>query len=626
MVERAAQSFDALYGKPIPSTRRGSIFNAHSYPTKINPATIVACIMAHTEPGDLVFDGFAGSGTTGLAATLCGAPDAELRETVENLLGSVNWAHRDAVLYDISELAAFISGTLLDPPDPDDFAEAAEEVLLTLNRRWGWMYEAAEESILPGTIRHTLWTDHPICPHCGAASTFWDLAVTVSPPKLESEVRCPSCRDQFDVGTATRLTEEYWDDLLGQTCVRRIRTPILVYGRSGKSLWKRPVTDEDLTLLDRIHRTSVSPSVPLVPMLAEGDGRWGELYRSGYHTGITHLHHFYTRRNLIAVAAAWEATEAYPERIRDALRFWISSYNAAHSTLMTRVVCKKDAKDFVVTSAQPATLYISSLPVEKNVFAGLRTKLKPITEAFGLMWRQNNTVTVHCASSLKVDLPDSSVDYIFTDPPFGNNIQYSEVNFISEAWLGKRTDASEEAIVSPHQEKTVEDYESLLAGALAEAYRILKPGHFITVAFHSTSPAVWEAFRSAWELAGFELMRISLLDKTQGSFKQVTTNGAVKGDALILLRKPAEGNANRSTSGRTLSEDEVRDPWDVVSERLAQLGDTMDNSEERTRQRLYSYLIAYYLQRRQSVPLGAGRFFAGLERRFVRDGDRYYIE
>jgi DNA methylase len=64
VVEQSAQSFDDLYGKPIPSTRRGSIFNAHSYPTKINPATIVACIMAHTGPDDLVFDGFAGSGAT----------------------------------------------------------------------------------------------------------------------------------------------------------------------------------------------------------------------------------------------------------------------------------------------------------------------------------------------------------------------------------------------------------------------------------------------------------------------------------------------------------------------------------------------------------------------------------
>lgn len=625
MIEQTIHSknFDALYGQPIPSTRRGSIFNAHSYPTKINPATIVACIMAHTQPGDLVFDGFAGSGATGLAATLCGDPDLELRESVEKLLGTVDWSPREGVLYDIGELAAFISGTLLDPPDPVAFANAAEEVLSILNDEWGWMYEALNDEGLPSSIRHTLWTDHPICPRCRTASSFWDLAVSVSPPKMASKVRCPQCDYEFGVASAERLIEEYWDDLLGQVSSRRVRTPVFVYGRSGKALWKRPSTDEDLERLARVDTTPVPPSVPIVPMLTVGEQkRWGELYRSGYHSGITHLHHFYTRRNLIAVSAAWQITERYPEDIREALRFWISSYNAPHSTLMTRVVCKKKAKDFVVTSAQPATLYISSLPVEKNVFAGLRSKLRPITEAFGLMRGQSNTVSVECASSLQVDLPDSSVDYIFTDPPFGNNIQYSEVSFISEAWLGKRTDALEEVIVSPYQGKSVGDYQSLLAGALAEAFRILKPEHFATVAFHSTSPAVWEALRSAWELAGFQLVRISILDKTQGSFKQVTTKGAVKGDALILLRKPLHSETDRKASPGMLSGKETNAPWEVISDRLAHLDEV---SDDRTRQRLYSYLVAYYLERGQQVPIGAKRLFAGLEKRFLCEKERYYL-
>ncbi len=623
-----AHLLNRLYDHPLPSTRSGVIFNTHNYPTKINTSAVVACIMAHTKPGDLVFDGFAGSGVTALAATLCGKPDSDLKKSVEKILGSVTWESRDCALYDVSELATFISDTVLNPPDVDEFSKAAQEILDLLDAEWGWIYSTKDAEGSIGAIRHTLWTDHPICPQCGEPSTFWRLAVNLSPPSMNSLAQCEQCSHEFDVASAPRLTENYFDDLLGQRLERRVRTPVFIYGRTGKSLWKRTITVEDLKLTERINKTPIPQSVPVVRMLEGKDGRWGELYRSGYHFGISHLHHFYTRRNLIAIAAAWQAAEAYSESIRNALRFWISSYNAMHSTLMTRVACKKDGKDFVLTGAQPATLYISSLPVEKNVFAGLRTKLKPITEAFRALQNRSNKVLVNCASSLRVTLPDASVDYIFTDPPFGNNIQYSEVNFISEAWLGKATDSTEEAIVSSYQGKTIQEYEALLAGAFAEAYRILKPGRFMTVAFHSTTPSVWNALRNAWELTGFKLIRISLLDKTQSSFKQTTTRGAVKGDPLILLQKPEGAPIARGIKKAAKSSQEggvfIRDPWDLITERLALLNG--NGTKERTRQRLYSYFISYYLAQRHAIPLDANSFFAGLDKRFRRRGERYYLK
>lgn len=614
---------EMLYSQPISSTRIGSIFNAHSYPTKINTAAVVACIMAHTQPGDTVFDGFSGSGTTGLAAAFCEDSGPELRESVESLLGQVKWGTRNCVLYDVSELATFISRVLLDPPDPKQFSETAETVLKHLNSEWGWIYETQNETRVPGTIRYTLWSDHPICPYCGEPSTFWELGASVSPPTIASVGGCPNCQREFDLAPAKRLVEDYWDDLLEQDHRRRVRTPVYVYGRNKTILWKRSVQAEDLALLERINSTPVPKGVPIVPMLgAEGD-RW-ELYRSGYHTGITHLHHFYTRRNLIALAAAWQVTEAYDGKLRDALRLWISSYNATHSTLMTRVVRKKKAKDLILTGAQPGALYISSLPVEKNVFAGLQVKLKPITKAFYIMQNRNHNVSVLCAPSSQVSLSDNSVDYIFTDPPFGDNIQYSEVNFISEAWLGQTTRIKDEAIISKHQGKSVDEYQVLLTESFKEAYRILKPGRYMTVAFHSTKAEVWGALQNAYQLAGFELVRTSILDKKQTSFKQTTTKGAVKGDPLILLRKPSQADP---TDSLCQSQPRVvREPWEVIIERLSELDEHAEISDERTKQRLYSYLITYYLEQGQPVVLDARTFFAELDQRFQRRGDQYYLK
>src|SRR3546814_3350233 len=66
-----------------------------------------------------------------------------------------------------------------------------------------------------------------------------------------------------------------------------------VYGSTGKKRWSRRATAADLTLIKKIEAEPIPSCVPqaLIP--------WGDLYRKGYHQGITHVHHFYTRRNLI---------------------------------------------------------------------------------------------------------------------------------------------------------------------------------------------------------------------------------------------------------------------------------------------------------------------------------------
>src|SRR5206468_1037515 len=177
-------------------------------------------------------------------------------------------------------------------------------------------------------------------------------------------------------------------------------------------------------------------------------------------------------------------------------------YNSSHSTLMSRVVAKQKQADLVLTSAQPGVLYISGLPVEKNVFHGLRRKMRTIQGAFATLHGLKGEVEVRQGSCIRTNLPDHSVDYIFTDPPFGGNIPYSEVNFISEAWLGRTSRTRDEAVISSVQSKSVGTYESLLKKAFQEMRRILKPDGRATVVFHSTQADVWGALTRAYAAAG----------------------------------------------------------------------------------------------------------------------------
>src|SRR5690606_21685983 len=112
---------------------------------------------------------------------------------------------------------------------------------------------------------------------------------------------------------------------------------------------------------------------------------WGDLYRSGYHRGISHLHHFYTARNFLAVATLWDLIHQFDEDLQDSLRLLVLSFNASHSTLMTRVVVKQNQHDLVLTGAQSGVLYLSGLPVEKNVYEGVRRKITTFRRAFEMV-------------------------------------------------------------------------------------------------------------------------------------------------------------------------------------------------------------------------------------------------
>jgi hypothetical protein len=264
---------------------------------------------------------------------------------------------------------------------------------------------------------------------------------------------------------------------------------------------------------------------------------------------------------------------------------------------MTRVVAKTGQNDLVVTSSQPGVLYVSGLPVEKNIYAGLSRKLKTISDAFSLTYGRNSRITVRQKSSTKLDLMNDSIDYAFIDPPFGGNIPYAEVNFVNEAWLGNLTDVRDEAIVSRHQHKSIEDYQRLLTNSFAELNRVLKPKAGATIVFHSATAEVWNALRGAYKDAGFTVERASVLDKTQSSFKQVTTAGSVKGDPVLLLSKHAALPA-----AHTLS------TWQIAA-KLHRQSLASSDPEERSPQRLYSRFVSHFLMRDETVPVDADAFY-----------------
>ncbi|NIQ95199.1 MAG: site-specific DNA-methyltransferase, partial [Desulfuromonadales bacterium] len=61
-----------------------ALYKAHGYHTKVPHLAIVPSILHYTDPGDLVLDGFAGSGMTAVAAQWCGAAPDDYRRKIED--------------------------------------------------------------------------------------------------------------------------------------------------------------------------------------------------------------------------------------------------------------------------------------------------------------------------------------------------------------------------------------------------------------------------------------------------------------------------------------------------------------------------------------------------------------
>ena len=91
--------------------------------------------------------------------------------------------------------------------------------------------------------------------------------------------------------------------------------------------------------------------------------------------------------------------------------------------------------------------------------------------------------SISTQSDTQITFPDNSIDYLLLDPPFGANIAYSELNSLMESWLQITTNQKSEAIEDRPQKKTVNEYRELMTKCFKEAYRVLKPGRWMTVVF-----------------------------------------------------------------------------------------------------------------------------------------------
>jgi len=503
----------AMRAQRVPGSRNGAFYLAHSYHTKVPPEAIRPFIEHYTVPGDIVLDPFCGSGMTGVAAALIG---------------------RRAILNDLSPAAAHLTWNHTRPCDPGDLANAFATLEAALRPQIDQLYQTTHSDGRPAKIHWTLWSTKHVCPLCREEFLLWEVMDRTT-GRLGTEISCPRCRrtlrrkDLTDLGSYPAWISYETSD--------------------GKRHEKAPDA-LDVECSTRRRREAIRAWYPDFPI-----ERDREMYlRCALHLRkVNSVADFYTDRNLEALALIWQEVLSVPdERVRRALAFAFTN-TAWHGTRMRRFNARGGQRPLT------GTLYIPQLSIEVNVLEVMRNKIEQL-QRYYRAYRPTTVdlpfLTLGSATDL-ASIPDASIDYVFTDPPFGSNIYYADCNLIWEAWLGRITDPESEAVVNRAKTvqkggKSLDAYGALIRESMKEMARVLKPGAWATVVFHNTDGDVWRVIRDAAADAGFAFHEAASLDRRQQSHKgykgRSGSEDVAHFDVVFNLQKPGKHKRATKTS------------------------------------------------------------------------------
>jgi 16S rRNA G966 N2-methylase RsmD len=550
------------------SVRRSAdpIYMAHGYLTKVPVRAIIPFLEAFTKPGDLVVDPFAGSGMTGVAAFMIG---------------------RRAVLSDISRLGQHIGLNYVNLVDPKMFRATGERIL------------GEAQASAPGLYTVT-------CAHCRTPSQL--VKATWS-----FEYACPTCGAIFAYYQA--LEAGGWSGCLCPTCKT-------VFERRGRPKLGEAMVLESIACPNSRTQREQSPSGVLPPRFPDLE-RWPdvvidperEMFRRsalGKH-GLKSTACFFSIRNLTALALLRRSILAIDsEPLRDKLLF-------VFTAILPRASKRYQWSRQRPLNAQNQTYYIAPVFYEWNVFDLFERKLRAIIASDQMIREDRPLLSLtgtlaYCLASADdlAHLQSNSVDYVFTDPPFGSNIFYSDMNLFQEAWLGELTNRSNEAVIATNGNygKASERYERILTNALRECCRVLKPGGWLSMVFSASRGDIWGIAQRAMKHSGLELVpeRLSSLEKGQRSVKGLTSGreGVVTTDLVFTARKP---DGDRPST-------RVRPADESVEESVASVLGSKEGLTVDTPSRVYIGVVKRYIERHWDLePLHLAEILSAVSKR-----------
>jgi 16S rRNA G966 N2-methylase RsmD len=513
------------FDQPITTTKATAIYNMHTYWSKKPHDAIRQYIRHYTRPGDIVLDPMCGSGGTALAALMEG---------------------RAAIAIDLSPAATFITKNYCTPVDIEELQYAFEQLQAKVKPEMDWLYETrCDRCDGRATTGYTVYSYLFECARCLEKVPLFDCvdAEGQTAKGLPKQVKaCPYCYARGHVEEISTTRNERFDAvpvLVSYLCEEGCKPKRGERRHNDPNPKKRAFFEKyDLGKLREIEAREIPHWYPPHRMMnVESDTEpWGDEWRPG--RDFRTVAELFTKRNLWALAACLAA--ARNSKFDELFQFVLTG-SCLHGSKMSH---HKEGGGGITVG----TYYVPQLFKERNIADLLSRKFSDVRKAEVEIAHSLESTSLLISTESATDMesiPGNSVDYIFTDPPYGNRVQYGELNFIWEAWLEFDTHwLNKEIIVNNTRDKTEADWRRLMRQAMSECYRALKPGHWLSLCYHDTSEGTWEIVQDLMAEVGFipESTEAALyIDTGQKSFNQLMAEKVTRRDLVINFRKPRPG-------------------------------------------------------------------------------------
>lgn len=561
------------FNQPIETTKATAIYNMHVYWSKKPHTAIRQYIRHYTQPGDIVLDPFCGSGGTALAALLDG---------------------RRAIAIDRSPAATFIAKNHCTPVDPEALRSAFQKVKRAIRDEIDWLYATrCDRCGGKATTGYTVYSQVFQCPRCLVKIPLYNCGteeVRTAAGKPKKVNVCPHCKANGFIEVIRSQGEKFGfvPVKVVTHCEAGCKPARDIREHDDPSPEKRAAFEkDDLGKIREIESREIPHWFPPHHMMNVEDDSvpWGDKWRAGTSSFRT-IADLFTKRNLWALATIRDAIlKVEDAAVRDALMFALSGI-----TLNTTKMCQdRDKLGF-----NKGTYYIPQIFRELVVTNSLDYKVQnhlatAFDETAGIKGTECS-ISTQSSTDLSA-IPANSLDYIFTDPPYAEKVQYGELNFVWESWLGFDTRwHDEEIIVNDVRGITEADWADRMRRVMAECYRVLKPGRWLSLCYHDTSEGTWALVQDVMAEVGFVVDRSEstlFIDTGQKSYNQLTADKATKRDLVLNFRKPKAGEyvITRTVDGRSFSEVAV-----------AVIRDYLTNHPGATKDRIYDEVVSRLIQ------------------------------
>lgn len=499
------------FDKPITTTKATAIYNMHTYWSKKPHDAIRQYIAHYTQPGDLVLDPFCGSGGTALAALMEG---------------------RAAIAMDLSPAATFIASSHLNLPSTYEIVEAMEVIKHSMR---SFIQENLTYFETWEYIRAVVYTERFRCVKCYGVIPFINAT--------EGEERhfrgrnsykecCPDCGEPIDTVNGERLGFVPAEVHLSIDSTKNRVRKISVLGNNS-ALERFPVTPCTIPVWLNIPLEGNIPPRLSKNLAKAGASVVGELFSD------------LNLKTLLKIRELIEGIDISLEA-QQCLQF------ALHAILYNSTRMYRHRIHTAGGGGFSGTYYIPHMSKCINPWDAFQSKVQSMLKGIEQIQESLSSVSPFLPKAIVSTesathystlghIPLNSIDYIFTDPPYGGTYQYGSLNLLWEAW--QQADLSwrsREIVISEDGKITIDDWIVRMKRSLSEMFAVLKPNRWISLCFHGEVD-LWSALYEIITEVGFVVDRseaILFLDTDQKSYNQLTGGQSKKRDLIINLRKP----------------------------------------------------------------------------------------